>query len=309
MSQQTSSWGIDEPILLPGERGTFDDVAVKDPSIVFYEEKWHLFYTAVGQGHATTGYVSAGALADLQAAKRFQLTQLHGSRSPYSCAPQVFYFGPQETWYLILQTLDSNYQPAYSTTSTIHKPESWSRPATLVRKDEEAKWIDFWIICDDTAAYFFYTRSHREVLVMTTSIENFPQGFGAARRVLSGVHEAVHVHRAEGCDEYHMIYELNREGLRSFGLAVAKHLLGPWNKVTDEYATGDQLRSDNNRAKWTEEVSHGEVIRSGYDQRLEYDPEKTEILIQGLPGSQHQGPYSSLPWRLGVIKQRTQKHG
>ena len=32
-----------------------------------------------------------------------------------------------------------------------------------------------------------------------------------------------------------MIYELNKYGIRSFGLASAKNLTGPWEKITDNY--------------------------------------------------------------------------
>ena len=36
-------WIVSEPILQAGPKGTFDDVAVKDPTIVFYNSKYHLF--------------------------------------------------------------------------------------------------------------------------------------------------------------------------------------------------------------------------------------------------------------------------
>jgi len=49
-------------------------------------------------------------------------------------------------------------------------------------------------------------------------------------------------------------------------------------------------------------VSHGEMIRSGYDQRLEYDADEPAMLIQGLLKDATDVPYPSLPWRLGVIR-------
>ncbi len=52
-----------------------------------------------------------------------------------------------------------------------------------------------------------------------------------------------------------MMYELNRGGIRSFGLAIATHLEGPWKKATDRYAIGDQLRFGKGVEKWTEMVS------------------------------------------------------
>ena len=61
--------------------------------------------------------------------------------------------------------------------------------------------------------------------------------------------------------------------------AVADKPEGPWKKVTDNYATGQQLKYTGKTSKWTEMVSHGEVIRSGYNQDMEYDPKNCRWLI------------------------------
>jgi hypothetical protein len=302
LSAVEPSWFVSPPALTAGPKGAFDETAVKDPTIVFFEDKWHLFYTARGQNHYHIGYVAAPTLETLPNAPRTPLKQLRGQSDLYAAAPQVFFFKPRKTWYLIYQTRDSNYQPVYSTTKTIAKPDSWTKPKTLVKKDEKAKWIDFWIICDETTAYFFYTRSHRDVYVQSTSLKDFPNGFGNPRKVFSGIHEAVHIYKVKDKPEYHMLYELNIKGERSFGLAAAKHLPGPWKKITDQYAAGAQLKYPPNATVWTEEVSHGEFIRTGCDQRLEYNPEQVKFLIQGLRKKQHQGPYTQLPWKLGIIE-------
>jgi hypothetical protein len=100
-----------------------------------------------------------------------------------------------------------------------------------------------------------------------------------------------------------MFYETESvTGLRRYGLATTNHLLGPWSRVTDDFATGDQLRHAKLSDKWPEEVSHGEMIRSGYDQYLEYDPSDTKFLVQSMLASGHQGPYTDLPWKLGIIR-------
>ena len=49
-------------------------------------------------------------------------------------------------------------------------------------------------------------------------------------------------------------------------------------------------------------VSHGEAIRSGYTERMEYDPNNCRWLIQGILKKDSKGPYPSLPWKLGIIK-------
>lgn len=293
-------WQISDPVLLPGSIGSFDEVAVKDPSIVYFENKWHLFYTARSNTEYTTGYVSAEELTDLQSAPRHQLNMIRG-KSRYGCAPQVFYFEPQNQWYLIFQNRDSNYQPAFSTTKTITKPESWTLPLPLIRKDAQDKWIDFWIICDDATAHLFYTQLPDKVIVRSTSFEEFPNGWGESEEVFNGVHEAVHIYKVLDKNEYHMIYELNSNGIRSFGIATANNLKGPWKKVTDNYASGEQLRFAGESEVWTEMVSHGEVLRSGYNQQMEYEPDKCKWLIQGMLKKDAVLPYPSRSWQLGII--------
>jgi len=211
---------------------------------------------------------------------------------------------PRKQWYLVYQTRDANYQPVYAVADRPDRPDDWSAPAPLLEKDEVAKWIDFWIIADTATVYLFYTRSHDEVVVRTTRVEAFPADWGAPQTVLAGVHEAVHVYKVAGQEAYHMIFELNENGARSFGLAVAEHLAGPWTRTESPYATGDLLQPSPDVPMWTEEVSHGEALRTGFDQYLEYDADHPIWLIQGLLGRDHVGPYEELPWRLGLIERQ-----
>lgn len=294
-------WEVSNFILSPGPEGSFDEVSVKDPSVIFYKGKWHVFYTARSNKEYTTGYVSSKELSNLQSAQRHELKMIRG-KARYGCAPQVFYFEPQRKWYLIFQNRDSNYQPAFSTTTTIAKPDTWSAPKSLLTKDIRAKWIDFWIICDKINAYLFYTEGHKGVMVRSTSLEEFPGGWGKSKKVLNNIHEAVHIYKAKNSSEYHMIYELNRNGMRSFGLACATHLKGPWKKVTDNYATGNQLVAADGVKIWTEMVSHGEVIRSDFNELMEYYPKSCQWLIQGILKKDNQTSYELLPWKLGIIR-------
>ena len=295
-------WNVGSEVLVAGPVGTFDSVAVKDPSIVRYQDRWHMFYTARDRDDYTLGYISAPDLNDFTRARRHALKQLHSAKSKYAAAPQVFYFRPHQKWYLIFQTSDSNYLPVFSTTEDIRDPTSWTQAKPLVNKKDNGKWIDFWVICDDRFAYLFFTRDHKDVVVMTTKLEDFPNGFSNLRTVFSPIHEAVHVYSIRGSrPSYAMIYEQRDGERRRFGLARAGSLSGPWAVDNENFATGEGLRYTPKKPRWTDEVSHGEMLRTGWDERLQIASDRWQFLIQGMPREEHRGEYVLLPWRLGLI--------
>jgi endo-1,4-beta-xylanase len=287
-------WKFVTPVLDPGKPGSFDETAVKDPTIVRDRGQWHIFYTARGRNQYSLGYVASSSLEAMNAAPRRELQQL-SRETNYAAAPEVFYFRPQKRWYLIYQTTASNYQPVYSVTRTIGQPESWTPPRPLAAKNEKDKWIDFWVICDARTAWLFYTRNQTDVYAMTTRIEDFPNGFASPRLIFPGVHEAVHIYKEAGASRFAMLFEINQAGWRHYGLARSPALAGPWTIEDRNFAA----RLD---ANWSRDISHGELLRTGADESLEADLAHPQFLIQGLPPAARQGDYSSLPWRLGLIR-------
>ena len=52
---------------------------------------------------------------------------------------------------------------------------------------------------------------------------------------------------------------------------------------------------------WTADISHGEMIRDGYDQHLEIDTCHLQYLYQGVDPTMTGVSYNSLPWRLALL--------
>jgi hypothetical protein len=56
-------------------------------------------------------------------------------------------------------------------------------------------------------------------------------------------------------------------------------------------------------AHWTDSFSHGELLRVGYDERLEVDPANLRLLFQGVTDERMQGKvYGQIPWQLGILE-------
>lgn len=52
----------------------------------------------------------------------------------------------------------------------------------------------------------------------------------------------------------------------------------------------------------TNNISHGELIRAGFDEKLEVDPSNLQMLFQGANDQEYRGnKYGMIPWRLGLL--------
>ena len=55
--------------------------------------------------------------------------------------------------------------------------------------------------------------------------------------------------------------------------------------------------------RWTDSYSHGELLRAGYDERLEVEPGNLTFLFQGVRDQQKAGKaYGAIPWQLGLLR-------
>jgi hypothetical protein len=84
---------------------------------------------------------------------------------------------------------------------------------------------------------------------------------------------------------------------RYFELWTASSLGGTWTEVAEHWAEPANLTET--KEHWTVEVSHGEIIRAGVDERMEInDINDCEILFQGTPST---GGYDGNVMRARVI--------
>ena len=305
------NWTTTGPLVYPTADERHPIVAVKDPSVVFHDGRWHVFATTASKNGWGMAYFSFSSWDQAQKAKPFYLDD-NPNLAGYNCAPQVFYFRPQKKWYLIFQS----QQPRFSTTDNIEDPMSWSAPQSFFEgtpKSVVEGWLDYWIICDDTHAYLFFPDDHGRFYRSRTLIKDFPRGFDEPVVVM---HEATNdlfegscVYRIKGSKQFLCLVEcIGKHGPRYYRAFVADRLDGEWKPVpganTEEtpFAGNANVRTSDGSPLWAEGISHGELLREGSDETLTVDPQNLRLLYQGLPIGAHEPSYVLLPYRLGVLK-------
>lgn len=304
-------WSYGPAVVEARAAGGWDWISMKDPSIVRYGDKWHLFCTVRGptRSHAIV-YLSFGDFTEANKAERHVLSCHPG----FFCAPQVFYFTPHKKWYLICQAADEAwgepaYRPAFSTTADIGDPNSWAKlqPMYDTKPGNITGWLDFWVICDEAKAYLFFTSLDGKMWRAETSPAAFPKGWSVPQVCLTGdIFEASHTYRLKNQNKYLTVVEAqNGHGWRYYKAYVADRLDGVWQPQAAERdnAFASMRNVTPGADRWTDVVSHIELLRSGYDEKLEADPANLQFIFQGVLDRDRQGKaYGQIPWKLGLME-------
>jgi hypothetical protein len=304
------NWVISQPLLEPMEIDGENWLSVKDPSIIRYKGKWHLFCTVRGtkRSHAVI-YLTFDKWPRAKTATQ-QVLKCHPG---YFCAPHVFYFTPHKKWFMICQASNDSwnpkYGPAYSTTSDITKPDSWSKltPLFKTKPANINAWLDFWVICDDTKAHLFFTSLNGKMWRSETSLSQFPAGWSTPVLALQGdVFEAGHTYRLAGSNKYLTLIEAQHgHGWRYYKAYLTDRLDGNWTPLAAEKdkSFASMLNVKHPDERWTDVISHGELLRAGYDEKLIVDPDNLRLLFQGVTDRARAGKnYGQIPWKLGILK-------
>ncbi|MHC4533886.1 MAG: non-reducing end alpha-L-arabinofuranosidase family hydrolase [Planctomycetota bacterium] len=304
-----SLWEYTAPLIAPEKRNSNPSRAQKDPTVVFYGGKWHVFMTVKLPGRSAIEYCS---FKKWKEADRSQRTIIKVSNSDYYCAPQVFYFTPHKKWYLVYQMGVPNASKmwvAYSTTEDIADPNSWTRAMPILnggKKDpRRVGGLDYWIICDNKRAYLFLTSLNGKMWRLWTRLKEFPRGFDHCELALEAkIFEASHTYKLKGMDKYLTVIEEN--GRRYYKAYLADQLDGEWLPVADTaerpFAGWKNIRPALGVEPWTDNVSHGELIRDGFDQTLTVDPCNLRFIFQGMWDKNKSGRgYGQFQWRIGML--------
>jgi endo-1,4-beta-xylanase len=311
------AWSSTGALLGPKSDATHSLTAIKDPSVVYFNNKWQVFASSVtSDGSYNLVYLTFPDWEHTADATFYDMDQTPGLAG-YHAAPQVFFFAPQNTWYLVYQS----GPPTFSTNYNLEDPTAWTpplgffgaEPAIVTQnKGSSGGWLDFWVICDDANCYLFFSDDNGHWYRSQTTVSDFPYKFGDPAIVLEDANpdhlfEASNVYKVAGANKYLAMvegFDATSGYHRYFRSWTADTLDGDWTPLADAFTMPFASTSNVTFAEqppWTADISHGEMIRAGHDQTLVIDTCHLQFLYQGLDPTMSGLPYNSLPWRLGLL--------
>ncbi|TPQ20908.1 non-reducing end alpha-L-arabinofuranosidase family hydrolase [Streptomyces sporangiiformans] len=310
----TFQWSSSGALIAPKSDASHNIAGIKDPSVVHYNGKYHVFASVADSSGYSMVYLSFTDWSQAGSATHHYLDQSPIGKG-YRAAPQVFYFAPQNLWYLVYQTGDN---ASYSTNADISNPNGWSAPKgfyssmpTIISQNiGNGYWVDMWVICDSANCYLFSSDDNGQLYRSQTTLSQFPNGMtntviAAQDANRNNLFEASNVYKVQGKNQYLLTVEaIGSDGRRYFRSWTSGSIDGSWTALaaseSNPFAGAGNVTFP--AGAWTKDISHGEMIRAGYDQTLTISPCKMQYLYQGRdPNSS--ADYNSLPWRLGLLTQ------
>lgn len=313
-------WSSSGQLIGPKSDATHNLIAIKDPSVVFADGKWQVFATTVdATGNYSMGYLNFTNWSKAATARQFYLDQ-SAIGTGYRAAPEIFYFRPQHLWYLVYQTGNASY----STNPDIDNPAGWSAPKNFYPSEPpiiqqnigNGFWVDMSVTCDRINCYLFSSDDNGHLYRSQTTLADFPNGMSQPVIALQdstnrfNLFESSHVYTVAGSHTYLLMVEaIGATGLRYFRSWTSHSIGGTWTPLaaTENNPLAGAANVTFTGTAWTQDISHGDLIRSGIDQTLTIDPRHLQFLYQGKDPSVSVS-YNFLPWRLGLLTRTRATH-